>query len=101
MLWMALPIALMGMLDSTQRRTTMLYGVAWAMMLAAALSTDRKTSLLAPLAVAVVFAYYRRVELMKLAPLGVGLAFAVQFLAPGAITSVLLQLSPTRSAWTR
>jgi hypothetical protein len=94
MLSMALPIALMGMLDSRKRRTTVLFGVATAILLAAALSTDRKTSLLAPLSVALVFAYYRRVELMKLAPLGVVLAFAVQFMAPGAITSVLLQLSP-------
>lgn len=94
MLTMALPIALMGLLDSPSRRRTILYGVATAILLAAALSTDRKTSLLAPLSVGLVFAYYRRAELMKLAPLGVLLVFGVQFMAPGAITSVLFQLSP-------
>src|SRR3954453_19468044 len=94
MLSMALPVALMGLLDSPSRKRTILYGVATAILLAAALSTDRKSSLLAPLSVAVAFAYYRRAELIKLAPLGVLMVFAVQFLAPGALTSVLFQLSP-------
>lgn len=94
MMSMALPIALMGMLNSTRRRTTLLFGLALCVMLAAALSTDRKTSLLAPLAVAAMFAYFRRAELVKLAPLGLGLVFGVQFLAPGAVSSILFQLSP-------
>ena len=91
---MALPLALTGLIDSPKRRDTMLYGLATCLMLAAALSTDRKSSLLAPVAVALVFAYHRRAELVKLAPLGVVLVFGVQALAPGAITSVVGQLSP-------
>jgi hypothetical protein len=94
MLTMALPLTLVGMLDSRGRRNTILFGLATAVLMAAALSTNRKSSLLAPLAVGLMFAYYRRADLMKLAPLGVGLVFAVQFLAPGAVTSVLFQLSP-------
>jgi hypothetical protein len=55
MLTMALPIALVGMLDATRRRTALIYGVATCVLLAAALSTDRKSSLLAPLAVGLMF----------------------------------------------
>ncbi len=94
MLSMALPLTLMGMIDAPRRRTTILFAVATALLLAAALSTDRKSSLLAPLSVALVLAYYRRGELIRFAPLGVGLVFGVQFLAPGAVTSVVSQLSP-------
>ena len=42
MFCMALPIALMGMLDSRKRRTTVLFGVATAILLAAALSTTAR-----------------------------------------------------------
>jgi hypothetical protein len=94
MLSMALPIALMGMLSATRPRTRLLFALATCVLLAAALSTDRKSSLLAPLAVGAMFAYYRRAELVKIAPLAVGLVFGVQFLAPGAVGSILFQLNP-------
>ena len=94
MLSMALPLTLMGIIDTPRRRTMLLYAVATALLLAAALSTDRKSSLLAPLSVGLVMAYYRRGQLIRFAPLGVGLVFAIQFLAPGAVTSVVSQLSP-------
>jgi hypothetical protein len=94
MLSMALPLTLMGIIDSARRRTMLLYAIATALLLAAALSTDRKSSLLAPLAVGLMLAYYRRGQLIRFAPLGVALVFGVQFLAPGAVTSVVSQLSP-------
>lgn len=94
MLSMALPLTLMGIVDATRRRTMLLYAVATALLLAAALSTDRKSSLLAPVSVGLVLAYHRRGDLIRFAPLGVALVFGVQFLAPGAVTSVVSQLSP-------
>lgn len=94
MLSMALPIAVVGMLRSARWRTTLLYGLAACVMVAALLSTDRKSALLAPLAVLLVIAYYRRADLLRLAPVAAAGTLAVQLLSPGSLSSVLFQLRP-------
>lgn len=96
MFTMALPIALIGILGSSERRTRILYGVAACILLAAAISTYRKSALLGPLAVILVIAYFRRRELLKLAPLGVVALGAIHVLSPGALGSILFQLHPNR-----
>ena len=49
MLAMAIPLAVVGLLHSTTRKARILYGLAACVILAAGLSTDEKTSLVAPL----------------------------------------------------
>jgi hypothetical protein len=92
MLAMGLPIAIVGLMQSKVTRARVLYGLAVAIIFAATLSTERKSALLAPLSVFVTLAYFRRRELMRLAPLGVGIGVMMLALTPGAAQSVVGQL---------
>ena len=93
MLTMALPIALVRLLDAREWRERVMYGAAGAMLMAAVLATDRKSAIVAPVAVVLVLAYYRRRELLRLAPLGVVLAIVVLALSPGALKSTVDQFT--------
>lgn len=96
MLTMALPIALVGIMHSSERRTRVLYVLAACFIIAAAISTFRKSALLGPVFVVATIAYFRRRELLKLAPLGFVSLIAIHALSPGAMGSILVQLSPDR-----
>ena len=65
-----MPIALVGIIGSPTRRRRILYGLAIVVLLAAMFATQRKSALLAPVAVIATLAYFRRRELLSLAPLG-------------------------------
>jgi hypothetical protein len=93
MLAMGLPIAVSGLITSKVTRTRILYGLATALILAAAASTERKSALLAPVSVFATLAYFRRRELIRLAPLGVVIGVIMLVLTPGAAQSVVSQLS--------
>ena len=92
MMVMALPIALVGALHASGRRGRILYGLAACLLLAAMVSTNRKSAFMAPVAVVLTLAYFRRRELLKLAPLALVLLVAIHGLAPGALGSVAFQL---------
>jgi hypothetical protein len=94
MLSMALPIALVGITHAKKHRDRILYSIAACIIVAAAISTARKSALLAPLAVCLTLAYFRRRELLKLAPLAVVCFFLVHLLSPGAIGSITEQFQP-------
>lgn len=94
MLTMAFPIALVGIIHSKERRARILYGLAACILLAAAISTYRKSALLAPLSVVVTIAFFRRRELLRLAPLGAVSMVVIHALSPGALGSILFQLHP-------
>jgi putative inorganic carbon (hco3(-)) transporter len=96
MLSMAFPIALVGIVHNKERRARILYGLAACILLAAAISTYRKSALLAPVSVALTIAYFRRQELLRLAPLGVVSMVVIHALSPGALGSILFQLNPGR-----
>jgi hypothetical protein len=98
MLSMALPIALVAIIHGTRRRDRLLYGLAACILLAAAISTYRKSALLAPLAVVLTIAYFRRRELLRLAPLAALSLVFIHALSPGALGSILFQLDPERLA---
>jgi hypothetical protein len=86
MLVMAMPFALVRFLDATSRRTWWLNAAAFAVMMAGAVATDKKTALLVPLAVVLYVAWYRRRQVLRLAPLGLlVLAAAVHFADPGSL----------------
>ena len=85
MLSMALPIALVWLMQSRRWRDRILYGLAVCLLLAAAFATFRKSALLAPISVIGTVAWFRRRELLKLAPLALVLLVVVHVVAPGAI----------------
>jgi hypothetical protein len=96
MLSMALPIGLVGLLQAKEWRGRILYGLGACLLLAAMFATYRKSALLAPLSVVATVAYFRRRELLKLAPLALVLVVLVHVLAPGAIGSTTNQFDPSR-----
>jgi hypothetical protein len=93
MLALALPIALVGLLHSKSRRPRLLYAFAAAALLAAMVATYRKSGLLAPVSIIVTLAYFRRRELLKLAPFGMALVLMISALSPGAMGSVISQFT--------
>jgi O-antigen ligase len=95
---MALPIALVGILEARRWRPRLLYGLAGALLIAAVMSTERKSGLLALVAVILTLGFFRRRQLLPLAPLGVIMVVVVKFLTPGAIGSVTSQLAPSQLA---
>jgi hypothetical protein len=96
MMTMAIPIALVSLLRTNDRRSRVLYTLAACILLAAAISTYRKTALLGPVAGVLTIAYFRRRELLRLAPLGFAALAVIHVLSPGALGSVLFQLKPSR-----
>jgi hypothetical protein len=96
MMAMALPIALSRLIGSETGRRRLIYAAVTALLMAAMVSTFRKTALIAPVSVCLTFAYFRRGELLKLAPLGIVLVLLIQVLSPGALTGVTSQLDRSR-----
>ena len=92
MLTMAVPIAIVGLLQANRPRDRILYGLATIVMMAAAISTYRKSAFIAPIAAMATIAYFRRHDLLRLAPLGLVGLLAVHVISPGALGSVTLQL---------
>lgn len=90
MLVIVMPIALLRVLDARSRKSWWLNGIAFALMLAGALATDRKTALVIPIAVVLYIACYRPRQVLRLAPLGlVVLLGFVHLASPGALGTVL------------
>jgi hypothetical protein len=92
---MMFPFALIGVLRSERRRNRILYGLATCLLMGAMVSSDRKSALLAPLAVFLVVCYHYRGKLLRLAPLILALVIAVHALSPGALGTVVDQLNPS------
>ena len=89
----ALPIAVLGCLRAKTRGRKMLYGLAIALLAAAMFATARKSTLVAPTAVILTLAYFRRRDLISLAPLAVVVVFLTALLSPGAIHGVVSQFT--------
>lgn len=93
MLTMALPIAIVGILHTRRWSHRLLYGLAVCVLMAATLATYRKSALIAPVAVVLTLAYFRRRELLRLAPLGMVLLVIVTAVSPGALGSTINQFT--------
>jgi hypothetical protein len=93
MLAMAMPIAVVGVINAPSRWRRVFYGLAIIVLLAAMFSTQRKSALVAPVAVIATLAYFRRRELLSLAPLGLVIAVMVAALSPGAVHGVVAQFT--------
>jgi hypothetical protein len=96
MLSMALPIAIVGLMQSPRWPRRILYGLAVCLLIGAMLSTYRKSAILAPITACLVLAYFRRREVLKLAPFGLIVVIAMPILSPHALGSVLDQFAPNR-----
>ena len=92
MLTLAFPIALVRLLGAKGSKR-LLYAFAACMIAAAMLATFRKSGFLAPVAVLVTLAYFRRRELLRLAPLGLVLVAVITVISPGAIGSTVSQFT--------
>lgn len=90
MLVVVMPFALVRMFDAKTRRTWWLNALAFAIMLAGATATDRKTALFVPLALLIYMTFYRPRQVLRLAPVGlVALAVIVHVASPGAIGGLI------------
>jgi hypothetical protein len=98
MLTMALPIALVRLLGSSRWRDRLVYGLTITALVAATLATYRKSALIAPVSVVLTLAYFRRRELLRLAPLGMVLLAVVSFVSPGALSSTVSQFTRSDAA---
>jgi len=98
MLAMALPMAVVGLLGTKRRKERILHAVAVCVLVAATFATVRKSAMLAPISVFLTLAYFRRRELLSLAPLGLLVALSVSMLAPGAVHSTIQQFVAPESA---
>jgi hypothetical protein len=96
MLAMAVGFAIALLLETKERRRRVAYGIATGVILAGAVSTQRKTAAVAPVAALIVLFLYRPRPMLRLAPLGIGLVLFIQFLSPGSLASIRGQLEPDR-----
>jgi cell division protein FtsL len=96
MLSLVVPIALLGVIHAPRLRGRLLYGLAGCLLMLGMLSTQRKTGLVAPVAGILTLAYFRRRELLRLAPVAVVLLIALVIVAPGTVAPVIDQFKPER-----
>jgi len=89
-----MPFALVSMYESSDLRRKILWGAAAGVMLAAALATQRKTSIVAPVAAIVVLLAYRPRMMRQLIPGMIGLFLLAHVFTPGALGGVGTQLLP-------
>ena len=97
MLSMVLPVAILGIVGSKSRRNQILYSLAIVVLVSAMFMTQRKSALIAPAGVILTLAYFRRRELITLAPLGMVLLVVVALISPGVIHNVITQFTAPNS----
>jgi hypothetical protein len=101
LLGMMVPFAFVRFSEARENWPRVGYAIVAGLLLAGAISTFRKTSLVAPTAgIVVLLAYRPKVMLTRLAPLAVALFLMIHVLSPGAAGSVLNSLSPSTTAQT-
>jgi hypothetical protein len=93
MLSLALPIAVLRLLRSKTPKQYFVYGVAIAVLLYAMLATGRKTALIVPLAVFLTLCYFRRRDLLALAPLGLIGVVIILAVSPASFRDVFSQFA--------
>jgi len=94
MLSMTLPFAFAWLLKAKEQRERLLYGGLVLLLIGGAVATQKKTSLVGPLACVLVLTAYRPRAMARLAPLAVVLVVVVHLIAPGALGAVVDQVAP-------
>ena len=88
MLTMALPFAVLPLLEAPKASKRILYIIVIGLILAAQLATARKTAMIAPIAAFIVLCAYKR-QLLRWAPVAIILLIPViHVAAPGALGTV-------------
>jgi hypothetical protein len=101
LLGMMAPFAFVGFANARDSGARIRYALVSGLILAGAISTFRKTSIVAPTAgMLVLIAYRPRLMLSRLAPLAVLLFLMIHVLSPGASGSVLSSLNLGTTAQT-
>ncbi len=101
LLVMVMPFALIRVMDTHDRGTRLRNLAVLALLLAAAMATDKKTALLVPVAAVLFVSVYRWRQLIRYAPLAVVvLGGLIHFASPGALGAVLDPQTATGSAST-
>ncbi|MGZ8666529.1 MAG: O-antigen ligase family protein, partial [Solirubrobacterales bacterium] len=95
MLIMVMPFALIGLINSTERRQRWLYGIAIFLIFAGSLATEKKTGLVGAAAGLAVLFVYRPRQMVRLLPFGALMLVMVHFFTPGAIGGVVDQFNPS------
>ena len=90
----ALPYALISLYESRELRRKIIWGLAATIMIAAALATQRKTSIVAPVVATAILIAYRPRMLRMLAPGLIAFVVLVHVFTPGALGGVTSQLLP-------
>lgn len=91
-LGMVIPFVVVFMLQATERKRKIAYGVLIAILFAGGVATLRKTAIVLPVTGFLVVMAYRPLALRRLLPLGVGLLLFAHFISPGALGSIHYQL---------
>jgi len=94
MLSMALPIAVLGLMEAKRARGRILYGLAACLLIVAVLATQRKAGVVAPIAGVLTLAYFRRRDFLKILPIAAVLLAVAVIVSPGTVTPVLNQYKP-------
>lgn len=95
MLSMTLPFAIAWLMKAKERRDRMLYAGMVLLLIAGAVATQKKTSMVGPLVAVLVLTLYRPRAMARLAPLAIVLVGVVHFIAPGALGAVVDQFAPS------
>jgi hypothetical protein len=98
---MALAIALLRFLEATSLRQRILYGVPIGLLPYAMFATERKTALLAPAVALLTIAYFRRRQLLSLAPLILVLAIGAVAISPQTLGHVVSQFTGANATKTQ
>jgi hypothetical protein len=93
MLTLALPFAVLGLTAARTRARKVLYGLAVVLILAGAVCTQRKTSIIAPAAAVLVLVVYRPRQMIRLAPFGAMVLVVIHLIAPAALGGVITQIT--------
>lgn len=96
MLSMALPIALVWLMQAKTYAKKAMYGAIACLLLAAMVATFRKSALLIPVPVFAALIFYRPRQMVRFAPLALVLVGMIHVLAPGALGSTTSQFSSSR-----
>ncbi len=97
MLSLALPIAALGFLKPKTRWHQILNGLAMVVLLYAMLATGRKSALVIPVAVFLTIAYFRRRELLSLAPLVLIFVIVLVAASPASLRNVISQFTASNA----
>lgn len=92
---MTLPVALLGLLSTVGWRRVV-FVAAVGLMAAGCIATFRKSAIVLPIAVALVFLVYRPWAMLRLWPVGVVIGVIIHFAAPGTLGTSLNALAPSK-----